>query len=72
MQQIRSDRLPRVIAAMRLIRPLFDAQHCSVAAFADREVAEALLEVCPEPTDRWLSPAHLRQSVEQLQTKKRQ
>ena len=69
-ERICSHRLPGVIAAMSLIRPLFDAQQCSVAAFHDREVAEALLEVCPEPTDWWLSPQHLRKSIEQLQVKK--
>ncbi len=70
MEHACSHRLPGVIAAMSLIRPLFDAQQCSVAAFEDRQVAEALLKVCPEPTDWWLSPQHLRQSIEQLQTKK--
>ena len=72
MEQFRSDRLHRVIAAMGLIRPLFDAQHCSVAAFADRVIAQVMLELCPDLTDWWLSPEHLRQAFERLQAKKNQ
>ncbi len=64
-----ADRLDGVISAMRLIRPLLAAAGCDVTPWTDREIAETMLECCPEPTDWWLSLKHLRQSFERLKAK---
>ena len=62
-------RMLRVISAIHLIRPLFAAESCDVLPYGRGEIAAAMLELCPEGTDYWLSPGHLRSTFRALQTR---
>jgi hypothetical protein len=65
-EETRRARLPNVVKAMGLIRPLFDAQRCDVVPFTDHAIATALLALCPERVEWWLSPDHICQAFERL------
>ncbi len=65
---ITNPRIAGVVSALHLIRPLFAAESCDVSPYSDGEIAAAMLQLCPERTDYWLSPDHLRGTFRALQT----
>ena len=60
------DRRPGVLSAISLIRCLFEVQSLDVNRYSDSEIADALLEMRPEPDDRWLSEGHIASAFEHL------
>jgi hypothetical protein len=59
-------RRPAVLKLMDTIRQVFSGNGYDVDAYTNEEIADSLLELCPLPTDYWLSLAHLAATVQRL------
>ncbi|HXQ20828.1 MAG TPA: hypothetical protein VN812_04095 [Candidatus Acidoferrales bacterium] len=59
-------RRPAVLKLMDTIRQVFSGNGYDVDAYTNEEIADSLLELCPLPTDYWLSVAHLAATVQRL------
>lgn len=65
---MRSERKSHLLGCADLIRRIFALHRLDVHVYSDEQLVDAMLLVCPDLNAFWLSPEHLRLTIQHLQS----